>query len=782
MNRKLLNGLLVLAVAAGGVGTFTSCKDENFSDNVRLDQASLQAQIDAIRGLTDAEFYANLDDFVKERLAPYATKQELADAKADLQKQINDLDAAYKAGDAALQKQIDDLKKKLDEIKQCQCQIETIEDIWKKIKENKYDEVKEYVEALYNMLFENIFPGEEWFQQIWANQNNIDNLYGRVSDINVDRVYNPVFGSINLPVGINSTVLASYMYKSTQGAYAFPGDFAKGHQNPGSALYDVDGQFQELIASLAGESSVELPGIDEVAFPEATQFGNMGGAILTINPSNLDFCDYTVELVNSKGETVLGGELGGLELTHFDDVLYFGGSRADGDESNGIYALNASVYPDTEAWKSLGIDINDADKSTIKDALKQVKDNKNLSAVSHLGEAVFNAVKDKLPAYAVKVSWEEEKETVVADPENEGKYITETEKYTNSVLTSFDLAAAVVHPLSYNTVSELGNYIPDRRLPIIHSTLSEILDRIKNKIDIKIELEDPTITPVDFEIQFYIEVQNGHSKGKIVPFYLNEAGEKQTFKDENGDVISFNYSNKGLTDIDLEGLVQAVLDAAALEMNTSLSSTVNEQVIAQLQDAISDINTQIKQQIEAQVGDFTSLIEDLQNSKKLTYGQKVLDLYNRLAEKANYFLDNVAQYAQVTMAYSTGDGLHHLSNDIYMPNTVNPAKGNTLELYATSYTGDVLVPAYKKYVAITGIVNADKTVDALDPSYLKQLNNNASVEDANYALNQVFDGAQQKTVLNVAGLPAGTYRLTYIAVDYRGMCSADNYYIEVLGQ
>ena len=65
MNRKLLNGLLVLTVAAGGVGTFTSCKDEDFrSQEIQL--SSLQAQIDALRGITDQEFYDNLKELFDE--------------------------------------------------------------------------------------------------------------------------------------------------------------------------------------------------------------------------------------------------------------------------------------------------------------------------------------------------------------------------------------------------------------------------------------------------------------------------------------------------------------------------------------------------------------------------------------------------------------------------------------------------------------------------------------------------------------------------------------------
>ena len=47
MNRKLVNGLLLLSLTTVGCGTFTSCKDtdEDFKNEILADQANLRAEL-----------------------------------------------------------------------------------------------------------------------------------------------------------------------------------------------------------------------------------------------------------------------------------------------------------------------------------------------------------------------------------------------------------------------------------------------------------------------------------------------------------------------------------------------------------------------------------------------------------------------------------------------------------------------------------------------------------------------------------------------------------------
>ena len=702
MNRKLLNGLLVLAVAAGGVGTFTSCKDENFKDDLLLEQQSLSAKLDAIRAVSDAQF------------------------KEALEKWLNGWTA-----DASHYGSYQDLLST----------AEAMEDLYNLIKAgNITSDLEPFAEGLYAWLNENYL--DEKFQNL---QDQIDDLKdalealtfdqaSRPSSIAVNQVFNPVFGTINLPVGINSTVLATYIYSGTDAEYKFPAR-AFEHTTEFSPI-QPDSQLANIINELSSGISVELKN-NSFTDPDGT-FGNMGGAVVNFNPSNIDINAkdengnniYTVELIRSNGEAPFSTVDGSLAIEDFNDDLMFGTSRAGAAD---LYALQVNATEDNlEAIKF------DVDKSGIKDAVNQLWKDKSLSNVAHLGETLYNSVNEKLPAYSVKVSWNEE----VANENGEVSSVP------NSIYSEFNLAAFAVHPLSYG--ADLGAVIPsDKKLPIVHNPLTYYLDQLQNKIHIdfsKIEGVDD----IDLITTF---TGNGTIKAEVV----GKDGKG------TGNYIYLTYTADGVKkaqpgDQDLNYFIKNLLG--------TMQDDINDSVITAINDAIDGINKQLAD-LEAQLGDFRDYIDRLENSKKLTYVQKLVDLYNELAEKANDFLADPDHYLQVMMAYSVGSGAHHMSNDIYMPVTVTGA-GDAFEIITSSYNGDVLVPSYKKYVAITGVVNPDMTISS---DNLAALNTAAG-------LNQVYDGTLQKCVMKVTDqLKNKTLRLTYVSVDYRGMCSMENYYL-----
>ena len=704
MNRKLLNGMLVLAVAAGTVGTFTSCKDEDFRNDVVLDVASLQAQIDAIRQVTDIEFQNKLQAWLDSMTdtysdAGFANYYELCRAADAMYQVYNDIMSNNITGDT-----------------------------------------ETYVSNLYDWMFENKISASDWYDLIYR-------LAERASGVQVNQVYNPVFGTINLPVGINSTVLATYVYKSQNGAINFPvglfngtnsGAFAEASPyNPYTNYTAEDQALAQAIKDLSGSVSESLSA--GVEFTTPLNYGNMGGAVLSINPTSNDYTAdmYTVELVASDSEdAVLSTADGSLVLEEYEGKLTFG-TDYDREEAtrtveNGLYKL--SVNATAENYQDLALNL---DKSGLKDAVKELWANKTISNIAHVGEKVFETVNNAVPAYAVKVSWEEpvvDQETGVA-----------TGTVTNSVSSKYDLAAIAVQPLSYNTM--ISAAMPSgKKLPVIHSSLSDKLDDLKEKLDKSFNRVDG-VDDVEFNLQFVgagmIEVMyNGQVAG-----YISYDGNQV----ENASTTEFNYFIKQLFD----------------SLNMQLTEEINSQIITDINKAIDDINNSISD-IEGQTGNLQEYIERAQNSKYLDYAQKLVDVYNELASKANRFLADPDHYLQVLMAYSQGSGAHHMSNDAYWPETILVDTANTgLELIVTSYNGDVLVPSYKKYVAITGIVNADHsiTTDGLDA-----LNQAAG-------LNVVIPGHQETLPMDCAGLQGKKVRLTYVSVDYHGVASMANYYV-----
>ena len=696
MNRKLLNGFLVVAVAAVGVGTFTSCKDDDFRSNTLLTETSLQAQIDAIRGVSNEQF------------------------QIDLEKWLNDWTANIQGSG---------FEDYADMVQAATAMDKVYQEI---MSGNISPETEPYITHLYNWMFENIIQKSDWYQLIQQLAEHLEKVDMRASSVEISEVSNPVFGSVNLPLDIKSTILATYVYGGP--TYTFPNQFSSHVNGSSPAGATLASNIATIIDGLKPEGSVELK---TGLFTDAKDFGNMGGAVVTINPGANDYTseDYTVELVNSKGEVAFTNDenaekVGQLTVTEYDDVIYFGGSRADETPgAPGVYALNINATEDS--YDQFRIDFED--KAALKDAVKNVWHEKGLSSVAELSKVIYDNINDKLPAYAVKVSWNE------GDEENPAM---------NCVYSSFDLAAAVVHPLSYGT--ELSAVIPgDKHLPVVHNTLKEYLQKLQNKLHIDFQIDMIGEVSVDFQVK----VDNGY-----VYFQVYD-------KDGNlvdADPIKIEYDENGIdvSDYNLNALLDAVLQAMSMEEESSL----NNKMIADLNESLTKINDEIAK-LNDRANDY---LDRLMKDNKLRYAQKLVDIYNRIANKANDFLDNPNHYLQIVMGYyQEEDGVHFMSNDIKMPKTFY-AKNGDVDLLATSYNGDIAVPSFKKYIAITGVVEGN----TISESGLAALNSAAG-------LNKVFSGHEVKVKMNVAGLVGKTVRLTYLSVDYRGECSMEHYYVTV---
>jgi hypothetical protein len=104
-------------------------------------------------------------------------------------------------------------------------------------------------------------------------------------------------------------------------------------------------------------------------------------------------------------------------------------------------------------------------------------------------------------------------------------------------------------------------------------------------------------------------------------------------------------------------------------------------------------------------------------------------------------------------------------------------KGQKIEFRPTTLTAELVAPAYKKYVAVSGAWSVDDVNDT-KPAVVKQLN------DDNKVLNTVFNGAEYNAengfVFDTANIPAGTVvEFIYECLGYNGKVAGKKYYIEV---
>ena len=705
MNRKLLNGLLVLTVAAGGVVTFTSCKDEDFRMNTELADMHLQSQINQIRETQEQLF----NDW------------------------LNDLTKQYSEG------RFDDYE----------AMVQAATELWDVyqsiLSDTLSDEAAAYVDALYEWMFDRNIKTSDWYDLIFS-------LADRASSVGVLQVKNPIFGSVNLPLDVKSTILATYLYQGANAEYMFPYGIS-GHFSDNSPVkYGDASEIIEAIQSLITEAeSFELK---NGQFTDNGQLGNMGYAVVNINPTSNDYTSdkYTVELVNTKGDVVLSTTNKDLALSAYDEMLYFGATRAA--SATGLYALNVNATEANNAALSV-----DLDKTALKNSVKQLIDNKSISNVANLGTTVLSSFNNKLPAYQVRVSWQEN----VVDPETGEVAVDEDgvalPAITNSVTSSDLVAAAVVHPLSYG--SDLGQFVPsDKQLPVVHNSLSQYFKKFKDKFTVILDdLYFEEINMGDVEVNFKVEIRGGY-------VYFEAYDENGVLTEQEPIKIAYTGTGIAASDEDLTALVQAIQEAMSIE----LDSTLKYKLMNQLNSNFAEINEQITN-LKGDVNDWLSKIE---NKGLVDYGQTLLDFYNRIAEKANDFLKDPNRYLQVVMALNQGNGVKFMSNDIYMPQIVSKANGSKLDLITTSYTGDIVIPSYKKYVAITGYqnMNARASLNYMTDD-LAQYNKGD--------LNKVYDGHKEKIQVDLSTLEAGlSYRLTYVSVDYRGVCSVENYYLTVV--
>lgn len=733
MNRKLLNGFLVVALAIGGVGTFTSCKDENSGINNTLDNKSLQAQIDAIRNVSDQVFYNKLKALVDswcESCTCGSGGGEDCKCDADTwlewaNKWTNDYQEGW-----TYQMVVDATQA-----------MKTVYDAIISGDPDQYAAAQQYVEGLYQFMFDNIIQDTSWYKQILANSVLTNNLAKRANSISLNQTYNPVFGSINLPIGLKTTVLAAYKVGGVKAnGYAFPTQVRRN-----DAVVDWKSLgMSEMEVALTLSTIEKLNPLNVVNVSEGNYtsaegtYGQMGAAYVTINPTGIDFTNdaYSYSIINSRGETVFSND--DLDVMVNEDLLSFGYTSTESRSTvTGLYKVKVNVPDNLTPF----VDFDDAQEFLMD--VKAAFEDKTISNVAYIGEQLYKRLNNALPAYAVKVEWEEN-----GLDETTGEY---TNNLKNSVISNFDLAAATVHPLSYGLDIEavLGPQLSTvaEKIPTF-SPLEDYLTKIQNKLKINFT---PMVGVDNIkEIQLAVILENGNV------YLVTENGVK-------GEAVGTYDSNVITTNpVELQKFVNSILKAAGIE----LTNEINSQVVAQLNSSIDNINKQMKNYL-AKVENINSYIDRIKNSSKLDYADKLIDIYNKFAEKAKQVLSNPNHYLQVAALYSNGDGHYHrLSSDPYSPTPVKIEDvDSAIELLLASYTGDVVIPSYQKYVAVT------------------KVGDNAASSDDNkgYNINTVIPGQQHRAALQVGNFKDGdVLTVSYLSVDYHGMVSMQNYYVQIV--
>lgn len=208
-------------------------------------------------------------------------------------------------------------------------------------------------------------------------------------------------------------------------------------------------------------------------------------------------------------------------------------------------------------------------------------------------------------------------------------------------------------------------------------------------------------------------------------------------------------------------------------INPNVEAIINnivdlDQLEGQIMPEVKDALELVKDQVVAGAGNYMDKAEPYIN--KLNYWTSRLNGYmERFEDVAN----NVNALLQVTMLYKgKDDQFHQLSNSKEYP-TVFAGEG-LANVFATSYTGEIIAPAFKKFI---GVTNVFKDGDSAQNGCADCKAALDAVNDGEY-FNEVFSGSRYGVAIE--NMKKGyTYEIFYSALDYSGKISARKFYVTV---
>lgn len=715
MKRQLTSILLFSALLVGGASTFVSCTDHE-SDSAYNTSISLADAIAKQKAeLTDlnAELKKKADKTTVEadKLALEGRIKANEDAITAFNNSAVGELAKYATLDAAIQgsKAYTDLKKTVDD------HIKAIEELRKKDEEA----AEKFTESLNKRL---------------------EKIEGSVSDEakareKVQAVYDQAFDYL---VNKNLTSIA-----------------INATENPVLGYYNAAfvGSQLNLAASFYGTAQYgsKTMGVEQGDFLNT---GDAGKIYVTLNPIDIaPECIIKLQLVDSQGNEAKGFSLGDLEST--DKVLTYGYTRTAAEPSaNGFYAIPVkAVDPANDDFSLNKGELKEAAKNVLAKLQNPKTSNLNLSQVA---TALYNTVNNKLKAYSVKATYYLYDPTVTNEDGSKGALV---EKH--QVAPTYNMAAFAVKPLSYNTLTDnqsladLGVALDKYLLP----TMSDKLGKFMNALDFQIKNENGK------QIKMYSMVSGknvyAYQNGKNVVIVNIGTGDSFTLENTqiSKDLSGFNYDHNIYEFY--EDWYQApdgnYYPTYGLKPKSNLVTENFERVyvLETTDNTIDDLIGSINDQIGTQLQPVKDAIKNA-----ATKWDNAITPVNNLLKKINANIGNVNKLLQPTLLYKSTK-----TNSWNVLSTLKGTRGTRMTgtgstvLVATSWTGELLAPAYKKSV------------------YVKENGATVTLMDGKTSAKTPFAGSIQKVLFNAT--KADNYTVVYKAVDYSGVETTKEYNITV---
>lgn len=707
MKRQLTSILLFSALLVGGASTFVSCTDHE-SDSAYNTSISLadaiakqKAELTDLNNELAKKVDKTTDALEKQALSDRIQENKDAiDALGDKFGDYADLDAAIAASKAYTDDKVTEAKDVLNQ----------------KIEQLRGDD-EAAREQLKAALMEKITANGEAISNEADARQQLQNNYNMAFDYLINKNLNSI--------AINATENPVLGY--------FNAAFVGSQLNLASSFYGT-----------AAQNNQDW----DIAKGEFLNDGNAGEIYVSLNPTEIDpRCITSLKLVDSQGNEAKGFELGQLQNT--SRVLTYGFTKAAAEVSaNGFYAIPVkAVDPANDDFSLNKGELKEAAKNVIAKLQNPKESSLNLSQIA---TALYSSVNNQLKAYTVKAEyylWNPETMELVKK---------------SAVAPTYNMAAFAVKPLSFNTLKDnqklknLGLALDKYMLP----TLSDKLGKFMDALDFQIKNENGK------QIKMYSMLSSkyvvAYENGNDVILVNTQTGDEYTLPNTK---IAKNMSGSSLdqnvwklhkeTYTDSEGNTwdswywapdydEATYNYERMYVFESTDNTIDE--------LLSSINDQIGTQLQPVKDAITNAATKWDNA---------ITPVNNLLHKINGHISDVNQLLQPTMLYKSTK-----TNSWNVLSTLKGTRGTRMTgtgstvLVATSWTGELLAPAYKKSVYVKGNPAGAKVtlMDGTTPA-------------------KKFAGSTQKVLFTATA--KGPYTIVYEAVDYSGVTAKKEYQITV---
>lgn len=449
--------------------------------------------------------------------------------------------------------------------------------------------------------------------------------------------------------------------------------------------------------------------------------GNAGYLYVSLNPTEIDPSLVKVELVNSQGEPAKGFELG--EIDNTDKVLTFG-TKAATVSANGFYQVPV-IASDPQ---NDGVEFDKgALAAAAKNALNELRNPKeNDLDLSMIASALYKNI-PVLTAYGVKAEY------YLYNPDTQNLELHKTIKHA---VSDYDIAAVAVKPVSFNflkdnaTLDKLSDWaVENFRLP----SLSSKLDKFADALDVKVTLSADKQNINVYTIVALMDVTAQQDPTTKSVWFYNKDGEK---------IEGSEIKNAELTTVTTTTLTTGT------EVHTQnvYKITTTDNTIA---DVVDELNTQIAGKLEPIKNDINKVGDKWEN---------VIAKVNPLLKKVASKIGSANKLLQPTILYVDQNG---------NPNTLSTIGGRlggtrfvgtgATTLYPTSWTAELLAPAYKKSISVE-----TENGTPVDPKIAS-----VTLTDGKTSAAEPFDGSINKVIFNAT--KTGKYIIVYKAIDYSGV-------------